>query len=709
MEQIMDTQRRALANFNFSQKYARYDAGEKRREAWDESVDRVMKMHRDHLNSESKGYLAEALNVELNAITNAYKNRLLLGSQRSLQFGGQAVLKKHARSYNCTSCYVDRPSRFAQSLYLLLCGAGVGYSVQDHHVAQLPNIRDKEILLNLSYDRFIIEDTIEGWADALDAVIDAYMGTRSTLPDFDFSQIRPKGSPIHSCGGQAPGPYPLRVMLQQAELLLSERAGTKLKPSDASDLMCIAADCVLAGGMRRAALLCMFSVGTTDQEMMIYKSRDEWWQTHPYRARANISAVVLRDDPDAETHFAKVFEHTRRYGEPATIWVDSTEIAYNPCVEIAMCPTLIKDPQGQVIDISKALLDPSKRESWIEQGYTFETGFQFCNLCEINVGAWHNLSYDEAADVVKLATILGCIQASYTGTDNDYLSRTVTRQILERESLLGVSLTGLASGPSWAREQETLEAMAEVAKETARTYWKKCGLKSMPARICTVKPSGNAAVNLGCSSGVHYEHSRRFIRRVQAPKSSPIVQAYKSVNEEAVEHSVWSQHQTDDCIAFAIEAPNTALFREDHSAIEFLDWVKTVQQAWVGRGVLRPHSVEGLTHNVSNTCSVRPDEWDRVAEKLLEGRSAYGGVSCLSASGDYDYPQPPFQAIYAPSEVAHDDPYRQKKLDAYEYWCSLREHSLPLDFSHVVEEQDNTTLSQELACSGGACELSLTF
>jgi ribonucleoside-diphosphate reductase alpha chain len=704
----MDRQRLALANFNFSQKYARYDSDQKRRETWSESVDRVMEMHRLHLNTLGE-HLADDLHLELEAIGDAYKRRLLLGSQRSLQFGGDAVLQKHARSYNCTSCYVDHPRRFAQSLYLLLCGAGVGYSVQDHHVAQLPVIKEKNHLLHMGYERFVIPDTIEGWADALDALVSAYMGERQTLPDFDFSLIRPKGSAIRSCGGQAPGAYPLRLMLQQAEQLLSDRAGAQLLPSDASDLMCIAADCVLAGGMRRAALLCMFSVNTQDPEMMRYKSRDAWWDTHPFRARANISAVVLRDDPDAASHFEEVFSHTRAYGEPATIWVDSTEIAYNPCVEIAMCPTLIRNPQGEVIDISMELLDPMRRQEWISLGYTFETAFQFCNLCEINVGAWRDLSYDQAEEVVRLTTILGCIQATYTGTDDDYLNDTATRAILERECLLGISLTGLASGPEWARRRETLEAMSDIATSTARDYWKRCGLKSMPARICTVKPSGNAAVNLGCSSGVHFEHSRRFIRRVQAPKSSPIVQAYRQINLHAVEESVWSQHRTDDCLAFAIESPATALLREDHSAIEFLTWVRRVQEAWVARGVLRPESVEGLTHNVSNTCTVGPDEWDEVAATLLEGRDAYGGVSCLSASGDYDYPQPPFQAIYAPDEISIDDPHYDQKIAAYEYWCQLRKESVSMDFRHVIEQEDNTTLSQELACSGGACELSLTF
>ena len=702
----MDTQRLALANFNFSQKYARYRPDLQRREAWDESVGRVMMMHRAHLDSIRPG-LANTLDRELNAIQEAYERKLLLGSQRSLQFGGDAVLQKHARSYNCATCYVDHVDRFAQALYLLLCGTGVGYSVQDHHIAQLPKVKSSEELLTLPTERLIVADTIEGWADALDALIQVYMGERQVMPDFDLSSIRPKGAPIKSCGGRAPGPYPLRIMLQQAELLLSRHVGEPLTPSAASDLMCIVADCVLAGGTRRAALLCMFSADSSDPDMMSYKSRDAWWDTHPFRARANISALVLRDDQEAQARFTKLFEHTRAYGEPGVIWVDSLEVAYNPCVEIAMCPTLIRDPQGEIVDLSLELLDARQRSKWIERGYSFETAFQFCNLCEINVGAWHKLSIDEACEIVRLATILGCIQASYTGTDDDYLNQTATRSILERESLLGVSLTGLASGPEWAREADTLATLSDVATETARVYWARCGLKSMPARVCTVKPSGNAAVNLSCSSGVHFEHSRRFIRRVQAPKSSPIVQAFKRAQPHAVEESVWSAHRTDECIAFAVETPEGALIREDHSAVDFLMWVRRVQESWVARGVLRSESVEGLTHNVSNTCTVRAHEWDQVAEVLLEGRAAYGGVSCLAASGDYDYPQPPFQAVYHPDEVEIDDPYREQKIKAYHYWCTLRDEAISVDFGAIVELEDNTTLRHEVACGGGSCELTL--
>jgi ribonucleoside-triphosphate reductase (thioredoxin) len=695
----MDTQRQSLANFNFTQKYASYDPNKKRRETWKESVERVMSMHRFHLQD-----YVEEISEELKLIQHAYENKWLLGSQRSLQFAGDAILSKHARSYNCTSCYVDHPRRFAQALYLLLCGTGVGYSVQDHHVAQLPSIIEQSRLLNLPTRLHRIEDSIEGWADALDHLIHAYMGLNDALPDFDYSLIRPKGATIHSCGGKAPGPYPLRVMLQHVEQVLSRKAGQSLLASDASDLMCIAADCVLAGGMRRAALLCLFSVDSCDPMMMSYKSQDHWWETHPYRARANISALVLRDDPQAAKYFEKIFTHTKQYGEPATIWADSTEITYNPCVEIAMCPTLVHNPQGEIVDLSLDLIHPQNRASYEEQGYTFKTAFQFCNLCEINIAAWHDFDKKQAIEVVKLATILGCIQASYTGTDDDYLNNSSTREILERESLLGVSLTGLASGPAWVRKADALSELSQIAVQTAADYWKKCGLKSSPARVCTVKPSGNAAVNLGCSSGVHFEHSRRFIRRVQVPKNSPVVQHYVTHNPQSSEESVWSQYQTDLCLAFAIEVHPDALVRESYSAVEFLDWVKTVQTHWVAQGVLRPNSVENLTHNVSNTCTVRANEWEEVAKVLVQGRKQYGGVSCLSMNGDYEYPQPPFQAIYAPADISTDDPHRDAKLQAYNYWQHLRQEAKEVDYTQLREEEDLTTPTQEWACQGGQCE-----
>lgn len=693
----MDAQRQALARFNFAQKYARYNPTEQRRETWSEATSRVMSMHRAKL-----GELAPDLEHELAMIEALINERRILGSQRSLQFGGQAVLDKHARSYNCTSCYVDDVSRFAQALYLLLCGAGVGYSVQDHHVAQLPPILTASELSSKSHAPHLIPDTIEGWADAFDALMRAYTSDASPIPSFDFSAIRPKGAPISSCGGRAPSGYPLRVALTRAENLLLGAGGRQLKPSEASDLMCILADCVLAGGVRRSALLCMFSVDTVDPEMMSYKSRDQWWATHPYRARANISALVLRDDPEGAEKFKRVFEHTRNYGEPAVIWADSTEVAYNPCVEIGMCPTLIRAPAGYYVEeYTRELIDPARRQEWIDQGYTFETAFQFCNLCEINASRWE--TREDAMSAVMYATILGCIQASYTGTDDDYLSDTATRAILERECLLGVSLTGLANAPAWAREPETLRALSEVAHLVALDYWSRCGLPNPPARVTCVKPSGNAGVNLGCSSGVHPEHARRYIRRIQVPATSPIVRAFAEANPHAVEECVWSSSGDDVTLAFAVEVPEGSLTRDEQSAREFLELVRDVQTNWVVGGTVRPESVEGLTHNVSNTCTVRADEWDEVAEMLVTGRAYYGGVSCLGASGDYDYPQPPLRAVY--EEIADDDPHATAKREARAYWERLRAEYRDVDYSSIIELEDNTELMREGACFGGTCEI----
>lgn len=693
---MTDPQRTALSAFNFTQKYARYNEKLKRRETWPEATRRVMSMHREHLAER-----AEELNEELETIERLINERKILGSQRSLQFGGEAVLAKHARSYNCTACYIDEPARFAQALYLLLCGAGVGYSVQRHHINQLPHILSAVEMSEKTHVVHSIPDTIEGWADAVNALINAYMSRDSSVPSFDFSLIRERGAAISSAGGKAPSAYPLRVALSRAENLLISRCGGRLSSADVSDLMCILADCVLAGGVRRSALLCLFSAD--DEDMMKYKSSKNWWEKYAYRARANISALVLRDDPAAADKFERIFEHTREYGEPAVIWSDSTEVAFNPCVEIGMCPTLIRDKNGDIVDAyTLDLLDPKKREAHKEAGYTFETAFQFCNLCEVNASRFKSLA--QATQAVKGATILGCIQASYTGTDNDYLSSTATRDILEREYLLGVSLTGLGSAPEWVRSERTLRHLAEVATQTAKEYAFKCGLKKIPARITCVKPSGNAAINLGCASGVHPEHAARYLRRVQAPANSEIVQAFAELNPCAVESSVWST-SGDLCLTFAIQAPRHALTRNDVSALDFLEWVKVVQSNWVKAGTVRADSVENLNHNVSNTCTVGANEWDIVKSVLLEGRAEFGGVSCLSASGDYDYPQAPFQAVYTPEEINEDDPQRAEKLEAWALWNLLRETHIGVDFSSVFEDEDNTELMREGACSGGQCEV----
>ena len=700
-----DTQREALASFNFSQSYARYNTENKRRETWEEAVERVMNMHGVHLAQLG----ASAPEGALESIERAYKAKRILGSQRSLQFGGEAVLAKHPRAYNCSSCYVDTPKRFGETLYLLLCGAGVGYSVQSHHVGQLPPVRSLAELEAASRVLHVIEDSIEGWARALDGLVDAYLG-QGDLPAFDGSLVRPKGSVIRSCGGKAPGPEPLLNMLREAENLLRSRAGQSLRPIDASDLMCISADCVRAGGVRRAALIALFDL--TDDEMLTSKSVGNWWETHPWRARANISALALRHrakEPEYAAAVRRVFEYTKSYGEPGIIWVSSLETAYNPCVEVGMVPMLIKDEKGQVLtEYALDYMDFDQQDKWRARGLSYETGWQFCNLTEVNAAAFKDPH--DAFEAVRLATHLGLIQAGYTLTDEDYLvagGRTCTREILEREYLLGVSLTGLGSAPAWVREERFLEELGLVAGNTARMYWEAYALKRCPARVTCVKPSGNAAVLLGCASGVHADHAPRYLRRVQASGDSAITQAYMDANPKAAEKSVWSRNGNDYVLSFAIEAPAHALLKTEQTAQEFLEWVALVQRSWVREGTVRLTSAGPVRHNVSNTCVVHPHEWEGVIETLATRPYEFGGVSCLGASGDYDYPQAPFCRVYEPHEVSEDDPHRDAKLAAWELWNELRASHVPVDYSLVHEEEDNTEVMGEVACAGGACELKL--
>ena len=302
---------------------------------------------------------------------------------------------------------------------------------------------------------------------------------------------------------------------------------------------------------------------------------------------------------------------------------------------------------------------------------------------------------------------MGCIQASYTLTDDDYLAGTATKAILEREYLCGVSLTGLGSAQPFARDARFLGGLGAYAADTANAYFERCGLKKAPARVTCVKPSGNAAVLLGVSSGVHAEHAPRFLRRMQQPKNCPIVQAFAEANPQAVENSMWSAFGTDYAVSFAIETPAGARLKTNETAEDFLRWVSAVQGGWVKNGTLRPESVEGLTHNVSNTCVVRDYEWDDVKRMLLTHRAQFGGVSCLSASGDYDYPQAPFQRVFEPHEIEETDPHREAKIAAWELWNKLRESYVEIDYDAIIEEDDNTELMGEVACAGGACELTL--
>ena len=726
MEKInMDIQRNNLANFTFKQTYAKYLPSKKRRENWSESVDRLMNMHATKFIDTLEIY------EDLNEIEDALKRKDILGSQRSLQFGGKAILDKPWRIFNCTTSFCDRPRFFAESLWLLLCGCGVGYSVQKHHISKLPPVISSDQINNAQMKMIMIKDTIEGWADALDALIQFYLGQSDTMPIFNYSLIRKKGAAL-SHGGKAPGPIPLKFSLQMIEKILVSRAGQRLRSLDCLDIVCIASDCVLSGGVRRSATIAIFSM---DDEDMWTAKTGNWWKEAPYRARANISAVALKNKLDKQDFMKKFLDNVPQWGEPGFVFTESTEFCFNPCVEISMCPMLIKDKEGQIVEeYTLDLINPENRSKYEDQGYTFQSGWQACNLTEVNASKFKDFSIDSIDAfyvAVKNAVKLGTLQASYT--KSEYLGP-VSEQIVEREALLGVSLTGLANSAFFFKHEEDraaflLKSLAEFAIVINKQFAKKIGI-NQAARITCVKPSGTASVILGCASGIHPEHSRRFLRHVQVPADSALVQKFEELNPQAVKNSVWAANGTDKCLIFAVECNPENLFKNDLKATEFLSLVKMVYNSWVKNGNARPKSLEGSDHNVSNTCNVRPHEWEEAGEFVFDNQEYFCGVSFLGMSGDYDYQQPPFRAVY--DHVENQNMYfeeveqieqayethkskttlekdleraRQKKQDrsdAFDLWVSLRS-SNAVDFDSVLEGTDETIQAQELACAGGAC------
>jgi ribonucleoside-diphosphate reductase alpha chain len=438
-----------IGDFVFKLKYARYNEAKKRRETWIEAVDRYLETHRRQYGEPVEELLAD--------VREALINKEILPSMRGLQFGGKGISDKHMRLYNCTCSYADRPRFFAEALWLLLCGSGVGFSVQRHHVARLPEIKAPE-----TSAAYIIADSIEGWASAVDELVRAYM-SGAPEPRFDYSLIRPEGSPL-SVGGVAPGPEPLKEAIEGVREILKGAVGRQLRPIEVFDMTMYLADSTRTAGTRRSATIAQFSAD--DQEMMRAKT-GEWYVTHPKRARANISAIVTKDTPQ-ET-FSELIKSTREYGEPGFLFLESTEHAVNPCVEIIMAPVYIRAPSGRVVEeYTLDLLDPEKRDQWRDQGYTFQSGWQACNLTTVNVSACE--SSEDLIEASRRAAILGTLQAGFTQTG--YLGQ-VSRRILEREALLGVSLCGVMDKPHLMTNGDLEDAAADRDQASSEGHLRK--------------------------------------------------------------------------------------------------------------------------------------------------------------------------------------------------------------------------------------------
>lgn len=639
-----------MSAFSFKSKYARYNAQAQRRENWEEAVNRMFDMHHKFY----AGKLSQTDLLELQEIRTMVHDKRLLGSQRGLQFGGEGVLRHHMRIYNCSVSYADRPRFFAECFYMLLCGCGTGFSVQRHHVAQLPELVD--VHSSFEVQDYPVEDSIEGWSEALNALVNFYFGLRSgthrkySKPFFDFSQIRPRGAPL-SVGGTAPGPEPLKKALKKIEAIFEqalELDRERLRPIDVYDIVMHAADAVLSGGVRRSATIALFS---PDDQEMIFAKTGNWQIENPQRARSNNSAVLLRSEDNLE-NFRSLMKAVREFGEPGFIFVSSREHLYNPCVEIGMCPVLIRDANNEIVsEYTLDLLDFSKRSTHVQNGYSFVSGWQCCNLAELNAAIWE--SREQALAAARAGAVLGTLQAGYT---NPGYLLPESELIIQREALLGVSMTGMMDNPKFSFDETLQQEMAAVVLETNAEWALKLGLNTCARGTC-VKPAGNSTVILSdeylLASGVNpHKTSGRMVRRVQLHKDDPIGQWFQQHNPHMVEESVWSANNTDNIITFPITIREGAFSIDNLSAIDFLSYVKNTQLNWVIPGTRRPMSVEGLTHNVSNTCDVSPEEWTEVGRFIFENQETFSGLSLLGRSGDYMYRQAPMQRIVFEDELA---------------------------------------------------------
>ena len=605
--------RKFLSETKFYEAYSRYIEEDGRYESWDEAVDRVIGMHEGYYKNkgnEISEYFEEA--------RQAYKEQRVLGAQRALQFGGEQLLKHQMRMYNCTSSYADRPAFFGEVFYILLCGAGAGFSVQKHHIAKLPQLQQR----TKQAKGYVVEDSIEGWASALDVLMASYFVGGGKYPEFearrvffDLSQIRPKGSKI-SGGFKAPGPEGLRRSLDKIEHLLQgividSKETKNIRPIDVYDITMHAADAVLSGGVRRSATICLFS--PDDEEMMNAKT-GSWYMDNPQRGRSNNSAVIVRDETTSE-QFGKIMESVKQFGEPGFVFVESTEHTTNPCVEIGMFPQMDN-----------------------------KSGWQGCNLTEINGGMCN--TEEDFYKACRAASILGTLQAGYT--EFKFLDET-SKKIFDREALLGVSITGWMNNPGILFDPKVLEKGAKIVKEINKEIAEKLGINPA-ARTTCVKPSGNASVLLQTASGIHAEHSNMYIRNVQMNKESEITQAIQKANPYMVEESVWSQGGTDVVVSFPIIPHKESILKDELIGVTHLEKVKLAQKYWVNSGTNEDLCADkGIRHNVSNTIIV--EDWDEVEKYVFENRHSFAGISFLSMSGDKDYNQAPNTAVITAKEM----------------------------------------------------------
>ena len=653
-EQQVDLGLDALSKLTVFSKYAKYIPELKRRETWDEIVDRYQNMM-------IKKYpkLEEAIIKSAELI----RAKKVLPSMRALQFAGPAAEVNNARIYNCCYLPIDSLHSFSETMFLLLGGTGVGYSVQNHHVAQLPTIKTPG-----KKRTYLVEDSIMGWADAVKVLMKAYFEGKF-MPTFDFRAVRQKGARLVTAGGKAPGPEPLKLCLSHIQAVLErKKEGESLTSLECHDILCFIANSVLAGGIRRSAMICLFD---HDDEAMITCKYGDWWETNEQRGRANNSAVLKRGEI-SEQEFKSLWERIEASGsgEPGIYWTNDKDWGTNPCCEIALRP------------------------------------YQFCNLCEVNVSDVQNQI--DLNDRVSVAAFFGTLQAGFF--DFHYL-RPIWARTTQKDALLGIGMTGIGSGEIL---KYNLEIAANTAKVVNQLITEKIGTNEA-ARITCIKPSGTTSLVLGTASGIHAWHNDYYLRTMRFNKNEDVAVYLMDKHPELCEDDVLRPTDTV-CVRIPVKAPEGSIFRTE-TAIDTLERVKKFSNEWI-----KPGHIDGAnTHNVSATVSIDsnryyledfgPDnsyqffkegplttsdkitcaetnEWEAVGAWMWENREVYNGLSVLPYFNG-SYKQAPFEDI---------------TKEEYEERIS---HLKNVDLTKVTELDDTVDFGQVAACAGGACEINI--
>jgi len=639
----MDKGRKFLSDLKLYSDFLGYNEKKQRYETWEEATQEVFNTHRtkyfEYLRKspELRGYM--------NYAEEFYKDKKYLASQRSLQFRGKDMFKHNFKMFNCLVMYADKPSFLGNSFYLMLCGCGVGVNMMIPFINCLPKIQKR----NKGTKTFVVSDSIEGWGEAGHVLITSYLSTdpikgfeeyQGYEIKFDYSKIRKKGEKVGR-KYKAPGSEGIKKSFEKIELLLNSYVTPKPKKFKsilAYDIFMHIANAVLSGGIRRAA--CNIIVSPEDKDL-IYAKTGNWREENQQRERSNNSVGLLRNKFSKEK-FQHYIELNEGLSDIGFVFMNNIFEIFNPCFEIGFTPLFFNWKDKEIVKrVQKSDISLLKEPESI-----FKTAIQCCNLVEIDGSKIKNKQ--QFFDVIKAATITGTLQAGYVSFKNikDVLKETIA--ISKYESLLGVSITGWASQP-WLFNEELLQEGAKFVIEINEIIASLIGINPS-SRSTTVKPSGNSAVILGCSSATGGEHSPKYFRVMQLNKYTETANFLKEKMPFLIEEGVYSETKTDYAVFIPITNPKNTLYKKNLQGVKHLKLIKLVKENWVDYGKVEERCIIPTTsHNVSNTVII--DDYQEIADYVFKYQNSFAAVSFLSIHGDKDWNQSPNTSVLSFEEL----------------------------------------------------------